>query len=204
MESNQQGVTGEGGGGKGDGGSSGGGLAPGGGGQPGVQDAIASPLALASPDELRTLQPADALLFIQQQWRAERDRADAAQREAQELRAELARTQATLDESRAALDHAERRHQIDLMLIEQESIDLETSRLLTELAVSEMSTKDVAAAVSDLKRRKPFLFRTRPSRAGGAMSPAGAPADPLFEAASDARTGDRAALLRYLRVRRGA
>ncbi len=123
----------------------------------------------------------------------------------------------TLAQTREALDAAERRHQIDLALVEADTVDLETARLLTELAVSQMDDRDVTLAVRDLRQRKPFLFKggtkadarsgaTRTSRHLGAMGARGPDthANPLKTFANEAAaTGDRGALLRYLRARRG-
>lgn len=164
-------------------------------------------LDASSPDDLPTGTYAEVLAFMREEWRAERERAERAEREMLDLRERLASAEAALAEARAAIDEAERRHQIDLRLIESETVDLESSRLLTELALREMPEADVALAVRDLRRRKPFLFRTRRAIAegGAAMSPAAATEDPAFRAAQEAsRNGDRGALLRYLRARRGA
>jgi hypothetical protein len=116
--------------------------------------------------------------------------------------AELERQLAT---AREALDASERRRAIDLALVEADAVDLETARLLTEMAVAQMDEKDVALAVGDLRRRKPFLFRERPSLSlGAAMGAAGEPASPADTARDEARSGDRRALLKYLRARRTA
>lgn len=120
----------------------------------------------------------------------------------------------TLAQTREALDHAERRHQIDLALIQADAIDLETARLLTEQTLQQMSDRDVARAVRELRQRKAFLFRNpaqpRATPGGrsapGAMGPRAQPGpSPQLRAsaAEAATTGDRAALLRYLRARRG-
>lgn len=95
----------------------------------------------------------------------------------------------------------------DKKLQEAGAIDLETATLLTEMALVETDDPDVEQTVSDLRRRKPFLFR---SNTRGAVvlgpkidndrSPA---ADVLERAAVEAHTtGSRSALLRYLRLRR--
>jgi hypothetical protein len=110
-----------------------------------------------------------------------------------------------------ALDSVERRHAIDLALLEAEAVDLETARLLTELAVGRMASPDVGAAVSEVRRSKPFLFRAPAGRGtarepGAAMGPRGVvgAVDRAGAAAEDAAaSGDRVALLRYLRARRG-
>lgn len=124
------------------------------------------------------------------------------------LEARVAELQTELAQAREALDAAERRHQVDLLLIEAEAIDLESARLLTELAINQSRSTDLRGAVGDLRRRKPFLFRARhagaASRASATLGPALPPADPADEAAQEAAsTGDRAALLRYLRAKRG-
>jgi len=121
-----------------------------------------------------------------------------------ELQRKFDETQATLLETRKQLEAAERRQKIDQALVEADAVDLESARLLTEVAVGLMDAQDVRAVVEELRRRKPFLFRRAPGRQVGAMSPkprhASAPAD---EAARDAAaSGNRRDLLRYLRARR--
>lgn len=133
-----------------------------------------------------------------------RQRAQEAEARAAEMGLKLQELQGLLAQTREALDAVERTHRIDLALIEAQAIDLESARLLTELAVSQMDEPDVAAAVAELARRKPFLFRARPARhsaatSAHAMSPPGAA---LLEAQEAARAGDRRALLRYLEQRR--
>ncbi|GJQ28623.1 MAG: hypothetical protein HBSAPP03_05070 [Phycisphaerae bacterium] len=118
------------------------------------------------------------------------------------LAQELAALRDTLAKAREALDHAERRHAIDLELLRADAVDLETARLLTATAVAGMQNADVAAAVADLRRAKPFLFRRRtaPSAMGSGASAPERPADRFAREARE--TGDRASLLRYLRARR--
>lgn len=127
----------------------------------------------------------------------QRRRAEAAEARAAQLERQLA-------ETRETLDAAERRRAISEGLAQAQALDLETAALLTEAAVAQMAEADVGAAIADLKRRKPFLFRQAPRP--GAMSPApraAAPRDTLADAASAARdSGDRRALLEYLRLRR--
>jgi len=131
-----------------------------------------------------------------------------ARTQAQFLEVRVAELQTELAQAREALDAAERRHQVDLLLIEAEAIDLESARLLTELAINQSRSTDLRGAVGDLRRRKPFLFRARhagvASRASATLGPASPPTDPADEAAQEAAsTGDRTALLRYLRAKRG-
>lgn len=143
--------------------------------------------------------------------RASQGGAAGASNSPEQLESRVAELIETLAQTREALDHAERRHQIDLALIQADAIDLETARLLTEHAVTQMSDRDVARAVRDLKQRKPFLFRASAPGAGGRV-PTGAmgaraasgPSAQLRASANEAAvSGDRAALLRYLRARRG-
>lgn len=140
--------------------------------------------------------------------------AEALERRATEAEAKLGEAQSRLSEleeslakSREALDAAERRAEIERELARADAIDLEAARLLTEAAVAEMEDPDVSSAISELRKRKPHLFSSRSGRRTSAM---GAIADPAprgratEEAAAEARaTGDRRALLEYLRAKRG-
>jgi hypothetical protein len=123
-----------------------------------------------------------------------------------DLQARLTQTEQLLAQAREALDASERRRQIERHLLDEHALDLDTAALLTEAAVTAMHPADIRAAVADLKRRKPFLFRPHAPRHAGAMGTASpTAADPLHTAAAHARdTGDRRALLSYLRLRRGA
>ena len=116
-----------------------------------------------------------------------------------------------LADTHRQLDLAERRRGMDQLLIESEAIDLEAARLLTEAAVESMSDPDVALAIADLRRRKPYLFRRASApgmggSSGGAMSarprPRSASVNSDEAATVAAATGHRADLLAYLRLRR--
>ena len=118
------------------------------------------------------------------------------------IQRELESTQSLLTQAREALDAAERRRSIERQLAEQGAIDVETASLLTEAAVAGMEKPDLARAVGELKKRKPFLFRSPARRSAMAAEPGEGDA-PLVSAAAEARaSGDRSALLRYLRLRR--
>lgn len=134
-----------------------------------------------------------------------KSRAEEAEEKAAALERQLARLQQNLDEANAAVEAGEIRRQIERELTESDALDLEACCMLTEAAVSQMEEPDVALAVRDLRKRKPFLFQGQSGSAHGAtMVPAGAAVDELGEMADRARSsGDRAALLRYLRQRRG-
>lgn len=156
-----------------------------------------------SPDQLPDGSAADALRFMHEQWRLERERAEIAERQAVELRARISELEGALKEANDSLAAVERRHRIDLLLMQHEALDLEAARILTEAAVAAMDEPDVAVAVADLRRRTPSLFRRRAGPAGAALRPAAAERDSLADLAAEAaQAGDRASVLRYLRARR--
>lgn len=139
----------------------------------------------------------------------EKSRADEAEARCAEHESRIAELERQLREAREALDASERRRQIERALGESDTVDIETASLLTEAAVAQMDEPDVAIAIEELRRRKPFLFRASPAPAaprGIAMRPAGEPGDDgaaLDGLADRARqSGDRRELLRYLRQRR--
>lgn len=121
------------------------------------------------------------------------------------LQAQAASLREAVAQLRAALDASERRRQIERELADSRAVDLETATLLTEAAIAGMPEPDVGAAVRELRKRKPFLFQGAGSPRGSAMSGAARGDDAgLARAAEAARaSGDRTALLRYLKMRRG-
>lgn len=128
----------------------------------------------------------------------------AAESLASELQSQVQSLTRTLEDTREALEESKRRRLIERELSTQGAIDLETTSLLTEAALTGAQDPDIQAAITDLKRRKPFLFRPPAAQRTSAMSGEIAPAPALDDAALEARrTGDRRALLRYLRLRRG-
>jgi len=141
------------------------------------------------------------------EWRA---RALEAEAKARELEESLEACRSESAELRESLASVEGRREMERALLDEQAVDLESALLLTEAAVAEMEEPDVRAAVAELRRRKPFLFAGGRGSAAGAMSgSAGAPGSErggeLAKAAVDARlSGDRRALLRYLRLRRQA
>lgn len=144
-----------------------------------------------------------------QGWRLRAKEAEARLRELEE---ELAAARSALDGAREALASMELRHAIDTALASSGAVDLETARLLVERAMAsdESGRATVASLVDSLRRDKPFLFRRWASEgegpALGASAPMEAPTAPgrgAMSLATEARqTGDRGALLRYLRARR--
>ena len=133
-----------------------------------------------------------------------RKRAQAAEQQLATLQSQLETLRVELDESRETITSLERRQKIDAMLAEADAIDLEAARLLTEVAVAGMDDPDIAEAVADLRRHKPYLFR-RSGHVGLTMSPripndAEGGAERAAERALN--TGNRRDLLDYLRLRR--
>lgn len=117
----------------------------------------------------------------------------------------LAELEKQLEEARASIGRAELRSRIEREAQALDAIDLETVALLAQTTLAGMDAPDVGAALRDLRRRKPFLFRgaAQPS----AMAPLGASGEDaaLARALEEARaSGDRRALLQYLRMRRNA
>lgn len=133
-----------------------------------------------------------------------RRRAQNAEQQLEALQGEYEQISRQLEQTQRQLEQVERRQRIDQLLIESEAIDLEAARLLTEAAVEQMDQADVDEAVTQLRRRKPYLFRRTSPISGGTLSPRlrGVSVE-LDEAAADAAaSGDRRDLLRYLRLRR--
>ncbi|MEO1235565.1 MAG: hypothetical protein AAFX76_02125 [Planctomycetota bacterium] len=132
-----------------------------------------------------------------------RKRAQSAEQQLGELHDRFGQLQRQLDESRQTIVALERRQKIDALLTDSDAIDLEAARLLTEVSVSQMDEPDVDAAVSELRRQKPYLFRRRSPRSGSAMAPrVETPAEEELAAERAAASGDRRDLLDYLRLRR--
>lgn len=143
-----------------------------------------------------------------------RRRALAAEQKLEEAQArfqeQLKDLETQLVAARDGLGAAERRRVIDAELMAAGALDLETARVLIEPAVA--GDIEPADAVADLRRRKPFLFRAAPAASamsaamggamGGSMGNRGETA--AAQLAGLARdSGDRRALLRYLRSKRG-
>ena len=133
-----------------------------------------------------------------------RRRAQQAEQELGTLKSQLDEISGSLQRSEETITALERRQRIDALLSEADAVDLDAARLLTEAAVAQMDEPDVATAVDDLQRHKPYLFR-QISRSATAMGLAEDEGYAAHEAAEQAAaTGHRRDLLRYLRLRRGA
>ncbi len=136
-----------------------------------------------------------------------RKRTQAAEQQLADLQRELDEKSNRLTELEQTVTSLERRSRIDEMLLDADAIDLESARLLTEIAVADMEQPDIDAAVSELKRRKPYLFRIAHRNGAAAQSPrfeqqSNADEQAAHAAAEASATGSRHDLLRYLRLRR--
>ena len=136
-----------------------------------------------------------------------RKRAQAAEKILEDLKQELSEKNERLQVSEQLINDLEHRSQIDELLVDSQAIDLDATRLLTEMALTEMDEPDIHQAVSDLRMRKPLLFRAAQPVAAS-LGPKGQSLEPLHpksleQAATEAHsTGNRTALMRYLRLRR--
>jgi hypothetical protein len=151
-----------------------------------------------------TTQEQDRLVPVAEAIRY-RKRAQSAEQQLEGLQAQLEQAQQRFEQAEQAIDSLERKQRIDALLAEADAIDIDAARLLTEAAVQSMDEPDVAEAVDDLRRHKPFLFHPAASGAEGlALTPQiEGHDDPLAQAAEQAQhSGDRRDLLRYLRLRR--
>ncbi|XAL97942.1 hypothetical protein OT109_10055 [Phycisphaeraceae bacterium D3-23] len=160
----------------------------------------------APADDLTTDDGTDKLVPVTEAIRYRR-RAQQAEQRLADLEREVGELRSAYDASQETITALERRERIDALLNEAHTVDLEAARLLTEVAVAGMDEPDVASAVTDLRRHKPYLFESGGVGLPSAMGPRDPDQDndPVVEAASQARvTGDRRDLLRYLRLRRSS
>jgi hypothetical protein len=136
----------------------------------------------------------------EQRWQALLEEAES---EIADLEARVAELESALERTR--LD-AERQHQtraLEQALARAGVIDAETAGLLLAPQLAADTTADIDTLVRDLRGRKPFLFAPPARPAPNAAMGPGTPVDDLSDLATTARhSGDRAALLRYLRRRR--
>jgi len=156
------------------------------------------PIAPAEPAD-KNLSPSDVLDHTL------KARAQRAERQAAQLETKLVHLNEQLQSARAAVVHTEQSHQLDLALSAAGAVDLDTARLLAQRVTTAQPDLPAADIVAQLTREKPFLFRVY-SPAHTAMSPHQENSSaPLITAAQRAATtGQRAALLDYLRIRRSA
>lgn len=132
-----------------------------------------------------------------------RERATKAEKRSAALESQIKEFEESLTSMRSQLQTEQRARAIDAELHKAEPIDADTVRMLIEVSCPDKDAADVAKVVGDLKKRKPFLFREA-SRRPAYGTFAEHEVDESRDLAEEARlTGDRNALLRYLRARRG-
>jgi len=167
-------------------------------------------------EELNQSQVTRPPVSPEHEWRARAIAAEDGLKKAQEA---LAQLQSQFDEHKAQASASERRRQIGAAATQASALDVDLVVMLVEAQLAQTPDADVQRVVADLKRNKPFLFandpgsRTTPTTptaptpttaAGAAVSAAASASDALLRKADEARaTGDRRALLGYLRARRG-
>lgn len=136
-----------------------------------------------------------------------RKRAQAAEKILEDLKQEITQKNQLLHENEQLINDLQHRQHIDELLVDSQAIDLDATRLLTEMALTQMQEPDVEQAVADLRMRKPLLFRATQTVAAS-LGPKGfefqqQQSHSLEQAATEAHsTGNRTDLMRYLRLRR--
>jgi len=135
-----------------------------------------------------------------------RKRAQEAEQRGTELESALEELREALEASRSSLLAAERGRGIDEVLVELRAVDMETARAMLEREVGGGDDPEgIRKAALALKRGKPFLFRgdgtvVRGSSMGGRPKKGRGGVESHARVAAE--TGDRGALMRYLRARR--
>jgi hypothetical protein len=132
----------------------------------------------------------------------------AAQRIA-ELEAKAGELQQQITDANSALTTAQRKHQVERALLEAGAIDLDAAATLFEAQFGKSAASATAAdlhkAINELVARKHYLFRPPPPPSSVMAGTPAAASTRLEDAAATAReSGDRRALLQYLRLRRTA
>ncbi|MCA9293991.1 MAG: hypothetical protein KDA20_09280 [Phycisphaerales bacterium] len=143
------------------------------------------------------------------------ERAEEAEKKVEDLNTKVVALEQELATARAALAQLETRHRLERELEQAGAVDLQTAILLAELELTATEDANVESTVDALRTSKPYLFQN--AAHGAAPSPWPSPGaisaamtahapksnDALTAAAAEAAsTGDRAALLRYLQLRR--
>ncbi len=162
---------------------------------------------LATHETTSTQEQGEKLVPVTESIRY-RKRAQPAETQAEALQKRLDEITRTLAESEQTIAALERRQRIDAELAAADAVDLDVARLLTEAAVSAMDEPEIAEAIDDPRRHKPYLFGPRGRAARHMGHTPHDLASPLEDAAECAiAPGDRRDLLRYLlrylRLRRG-
>ncbi len=142
---------------------------------------------------------------VQPQTEPKANQSDGLAQELETLRERLGQTESRLAEAQRSADELRRRRDFERELAHASPVDMETARLVAESIARERGIEDAGKAVREAVAAKPFLFRSREPSGVMAPEPDARPAGgSIRDAAEEAmRTGDRRAVLRYLRARRG-
>lgn len=143
-----------------------------------------------------------------------RKRAQAAERELEALRGELADVSARLEDTSHTIATLEQRDALNRLLVQEGAIDLDATRVLAEDLLSQSEQPDVEQAVRSLHSTKPFLFAPDQSHEGrmngravrsGAVRPSQTDRAPTLRRAAQAAvmSGRQTDLLNYMRLKRG-
>lgn len=102
------------------------------------------------------------------------------------------------------IDKADRRIRIERALADAQAADVQAAADEIEHDATQVAESDLAGVVRRLKRNKPGLFKSPGESAGATNLPAQQPRPEhhLTVLREQARKGDRASLLLYLRARR--
>lgn len=135
-----------------------------------------------------------------------RGRALAAEQRITELEAQVAQAASALTQERLRAQTAHQQASIERSLSSAGAVDIASACVLVSKSLEGVDSPDVPAAVADLKRRIPGLFRASHAEPGAPFSSMSGVVDlpdPVGSLASEARqSGDRRLLMRYLRARR--
>jgi hypothetical protein len=104
--------------------------------------------------------------------------------------------------ARRSAANAEHRAEVYRVLVESGAAHVEAAAQAINERIDDVAQPDIADEVRALKRRKPGLFKRTATVSSMGGRDADPPPSPIDSAARDARSGGRAALLRYMRARR--
>lgn len=136
------------------------------------------------------------------------DRAVALEDELRELRLRVAELETALAESEASASALSSTHAIELAVQSAGAVDAETVAVLVALAVDSGDAGSVTEGVAQVRSRKPHLFEigtdagARLKRGGSRRGSSGPEPAAVVAAREAVASGERSALLRYLRLRR--
>ena len=135
-----------------------------------------------------------------------RKRAQTAEQQLGEMHKRVQTMESDLAQARESLQAIQQRQELDALLTGAQAIDLEAGRVLAEDLLARREVADGRAALAQLRRQKPWLFRRQTRQAEAMGMPARSTEDaatPSAQAAQQAfASGQRRDLMQYLRLRR--